>query len=281
MERNVRLVLAYDGTDFHGWQSQPGQRTVQAELARVVQRVVRRPVDVVGASRTDAGVHARGQVAHVLTDCRLPVDNLQRAVVDRLPPDVTLVHAAEVSPDFHATRAARGKLYRYTIYHTPHRPVEELATRYAWHVWHPLDLDAMRAAAAALVGRHDFVAYANQGSARECTVRTVTRIAVQRRYQRVCIDVEGDGFLYNQVRVMTGTLVEIGRGHWPPQRAGEALAARERRLAGPTAPAHGLCLQWVRYEPGLSAGSPENAEFHRRDARATGATGATGVGDGT
>jgi tRNA pseudouridine38-40 synthase len=247
MERNVRLVIAYDGTDFHGWQTQPGWRTVQEEVEQVLRRVVRHPLLLTGASRTDAGVHARGQVANLLTDCPMPVDNLRRAVKDRLPEDVTLVHAAEVPADFHATRGARAKLYRYAIWNTRDTPAVEAATRYAWHVWHALDLEAMRAAAADLVGRHDFAAFANKGSPRESTVRTVTRIGVQRRYQRVWIEVEGDGFLYNQVRIMVGTLVEIGRGHWPAARAAEILASCDRGQAGRTAPAHGLCLEWVRY----------------------------------
>jgi tRNA pseudouridine38-40 synthase len=251
MERNIKLVIAYDGTDFHGWQVQPGMRTVQEELQAIVGRVVCHPAAVVGASRTDAGVHARGQVAHLLTSCVLPVENLRRAIQNRLPADIALVHAAEVAADFHATRDARSKLYRYGLYHAAeHRvPVQDMATRYCWHVWYPLDLDRMRAAAAVLVGRHDFAGFMNLGSPRESTWRTILRIEIQRRWPYLLIDVEGDGFLYNQVRVMVGTLIEVGRGHWSPERVAEVLATGDRSRAGPTAPALGLSLRWVRYGP--------------------------------
>ena len=249
MRRNLKLTVAYDGTGFHGWQFQPGLRTVQDELTRVVRRAMRQPIELVGASRTDAGVHARGQVAHVLSDCALPAENLRRAIEHRLPADVALVRLTDVAPTFHATRDACGKLYRYKIYHSSRRPVEELADRYCWNVWYPLDLEQMRAAAAVLIGRHDFAAFANKGSRRESTVRTIHCIEIQRRCRHVLIDVAGDGFLYNQVRILVGTLVEVGRGHWPPRRIPEILASKDRGQAGPTAPAHGLCLQWVRYEP--------------------------------
>lgn len=249
MERTLKLVLAYDGTDFHGWQRQAGVRTVQGAAQEVIQRVVRHPVDLVGASRTDAGVHARGQVAHLRTSCTIPDRNLLLAIGHRLPEDVGLVSLERAPEGFHAIRDARRKLYRYTIYNSPQRPVLDLCQRYAWHVWHDLDIERMQQAAGSLVGTHDFAAFASSGHGREQTVRTVRRIDVQRCGPFVRIDVEGDGFLYNQVRNMAGTLVEIGRGRWPPQRAAEALASRDRRQAGPTAPAHGLCLESVRYEP--------------------------------
>jgi tRNA pseudouridine38-40 synthase len=248
MPRTLKLVLAYDGTDFHGWQSQAGVRTVQGAAQEAIQRVVRHPVDLVGASRTDAGVHARGQVAHLTTSCTIPERNLLLAIGHRLPQDVALVSLEAVPDGFHAIRDARCKLYRYTIYNSPQRPVLDLCQRYTWHFWHALDIEAMRQAAESLVGTHDFAAFASSGHGRNHTVRTVRRIELGRRGPHVWIDVEGDGFLYNQVRNMVGTLVEIGRGRWPVQRAAEALASRDRRQAGPTAPAHGLCLEWVCYK---------------------------------
>lgn len=247
MERNIRLTVAYDGTGFHGWQRQVGVRTVQAELEGILQRVLRHPLRTQGASRTDAGVHARGQVASVVTTATIPVENLRRAVGHHLPPDMALVYAAEVPREFHPARHALGKLYRYRLFNARRRPVEVLEGRYAWHVWYALDLDRMCAAAAELVGTHDFAGFASQGSPRVTTVRSVRRIGIRRRFDEVLIDVEGDGFLYNQVRNMVGTLFEIGRGHWEPARVREILASGDRRRAGPTAPAHGLCLQWVRY----------------------------------
>jgi tRNA pseudouridine38-40 synthase len=252
MERKIKLVLAYDGTDFHGWQRQAGVRTVQQELEDVLRRLLRHPLDVDGASRTDAGVHARGQVAAVRTTAPIPVENFTRAAGDRLPADMALLQVSLAAPDFHPSREARGKLYRYRIFNTEQRPVAELASRYAWHVHYPLDLDRLRAGAAYLVGTHDFAGFASQGSPRASTTRTIYRVGICRQLHEVLIDVEGDGFLYNQVRNMVGTLVEIGRGRWPPERVPEVLIARDRRLAGPTAPPHGLCLQWVRYGPAAS-----------------------------
>lgn len=252
MEQTIKLVLAYDGTEFHGWQRQAGVRTVQHELEDVLRRVLRHPLHVLGASRTDAGVHARGQVAVVVTIAPIPTENLARAVSHRLPPDLAVVSATSAAPEFHPSRDALEKLYRYRIFNALHRPVELLAARYAWHVWYPLNLDHMRAAAAELVGKHDFSAFASQGSPRGTTVRTVRRIGIRRCADEVLIDVQGDGFLYNQVRNMVGTLVEVGRGHWPPERVRDILAGCDRRQAGPTAPPQGLCLQWVRYGPARS-----------------------------
>ncbi len=249
MDRNFKLVLAYDGTDFHGWQRQVGVRTVQAELEAVLQRVLRHPLHLAGASRTDAGVHAHGQVANVVTSSSIPVENLARALGSRLPADTALVSAAVVPLEFRASRDACGKLYRYRIFNARRRPVETLAQRYVWHVWHPLDLDRMCAAAAALVGTHDFAAFAGRGSPRPSTVRTIHRLGLERHSDEVWIDVEGDGFLYNQVRNVVGTLVEVGRGHWLPERVTEILASRDRTQAGPTALPQGLCLEWVRYPP--------------------------------
>ncbi len=249
MERTLKLVLAYDGTEFHGWQRQAGVRTVQAEVEEVLRRVLRHPLVVRGASRTDAGVHARGQVATVTTGSPIPTGNLRRAAGCRLPPDIALLDVAEVPAGFDATRDAVSKLYRYRIHNAAYRPVACLAQRYAWHVWYPLDLDRLKAAARRLVGTHDFAAFASPGAERATTVRTVRGITVQVRGPEVVLDVEGDGFLYNQVRNMVGTLIEVARGHWPPERVDTILAARDRAQAGPTAPPQGLCLQWIRYGP--------------------------------
>lgn len=256
MARRIKLVIAYDGTDFHGWQTQPGLRTVQAELDAALQRVARQPVTTAGASRTDSGVHAARQVVHVDLEANLPVENLRRALAHRVPDDMTIVHACEVPPAFHASRSACGKLYRYTLHNPepPHAPAASRAQRYRWYVWHTLDLERMQAAANLFVGTHDFVGFANAGSQRATTVRTVQCVQVRRRCEQVHIDVAGTGFLYNQVRIMVGTLIEIGRGHWPVERVTEVLRTTDRALAGPTAPPEGLCLQWVKYEPWWSVG---------------------------
>ena len=247
MERNIKLLIAYDGTDFHGWQTQTDLRTVQGEIEQAVRRVARNQVDLLGSGRTDAGVHAAGQVANFWTTCQIAADKLHRAIGSRLPKDVTLIDTTEVSSTFHARISAESKLYRYRIHNASGRPVSRLAQRHCYHFWHRLDLDRMRDAARHFVGEMDFASMASKGSPRETTVRTVVSCSIDRHYDEVRIDVEGKGFLYNQVRNMVGTLVEIGRGHWSPDAMPEILASGNRSRAGPTAPARGLILQWVRY----------------------------------
>lgn len=247
MERNIKLVIAYDGTDFHGWQRQSAARTVQECIEQAARRVVQHRVDLIGSGRTDAGVHAAGQVANFFTSMRIPIENLRRAIGSHLPKDVTLTHAAEVPASFHAIRSARGKLYRYRVYNASGRPVEEHLQRFTYHFWQPLEIEPMHEAARHMIGRLDFEAMATKGSPRESTIRTVERIEIRRHYREIRFDVVGRGFLYNQVRNMIGTLLEVGRGHWPPDRVAEIMASRDRSQAGPTAPARGLCLQWVRY----------------------------------
>jgi tRNA pseudouridine38-40 synthase len=246
--RNIRLLLAYDGTDFHGWQKQPGLRTVQDSVEQAVRRVVRHQVMVHGSGRTDAGVHASGQIANFETSCPMPCDNLRRAIGGRLPKDLSLIHVCEAPANFRASRHAISKLYRYSIFSDPNRPVERHRQRYLYHFWHPLSVERMRAGAEYFVGRHDFAAFASAGHNRETTVRTVLGVRVCRWFEEIRVEVEGTGFLYNQVRNMVGTLIEVGRGRWEPEYVGEILASCDRSRAGPTAPARGLCLQWVRYD---------------------------------
>lgn len=247
MLRNLYLRLAYDGTEFHGWQKQPGLRTVQDVLEQAVRRVVRHQVELAGSGRTDAGVHAVGQVASFVADCPIPTDRLRHAIGARLPKDLSIMELFEAHPEFHATRSAICKLYRYRIFHARRRPVEQHLHRCTYHWWMPLDPERMRAAARHFIGEMDFSAMASKGVERTSHVRTVLRCDVERHYDEVRVDVIGTGFLYNQVRNMVGTLIEVGRGYWPPEQVAEILASKDRANAGPTAPARGLCLQWVRY----------------------------------
>ena len=247
MERNIKLLIAYDGTDFHGWQRQPGLRTVQSEIEDAARRIVRHPVTIRGSGRTDAGVHARGQVANFVTTCNIPVHNLYLALGSRLPAEISLREASEAHPGFVASSSALSKLYRYSLYNSKKRPVDRLRQRYCYHCWHELDVERMRAAASHFLGEMDFSAMASAGCLRQSMVRTVLRCDVHRHLSELRVEVEGTGFLYKQVRNMVGTLIEIGRGHWPVEKVPEILASRQRRQAGPTAPAQGLCLEWVRY----------------------------------
>jgi len=247
MERNIRMWIAYDGTDFHGWQRQPQLRTVQDLVEQAIRRVVRHQIMLNGASRTDAGVHARGQAATFVTTCAIPCPNLKHAIGSRLPKDISIKHVCEVPADFRASSAAVSKLYRYRIHNHARRPVEDLDQRHTYHFWQPLDTERMQEAARHFVGTYDFAAMATTGHQRLSTIRTVLRCEVHRHYHEVRIGVEGTGFLYNQVRNMVGTLIEVGRGHWPADRIPAILASGDRSQAGPTAPARGLCLEWIRY----------------------------------
>ncbi len=262
MYRNLKLLLAYDGSCFHGWQTQPGMETVQGTVEQAARRVLRHQVEVIGSGRTDAGVHAAGQVAGVLTTSSIPAYNIMRALGARLPKEISLREVIDVSLRFHARHSAESKLYRYRIHNRPGRPVERLQQRYCYHFWHGLDLVRMREAACHFVGTLDFSAMATAGCVRETMVRTVSRCDITRHYHEITIDVEGTGFLYNQVRNMVGTLIEVGRGRWEPEHVKAILESRERKEAGPTAPARGLCLQWVRYPPELLVPDHPSAETH-------------------
>ncbi len=246
--RNFKLTLAYDGAAFKGWQRQPGQRTVQDTVEQAVRRVVRHQVHVFGAGRTDAGVHAAGQEANFFTLTGMPAMTAFHAIGSRLPKDCTLIHLEEVPLAFHATHSAIKKLYRYRVFSVPGRPVEQLASNYVYHFWHPLNTDAMREAARHIIGTYDFTAFASRGNKRLNCVRTVLRIDIYRVGLEVRFDVIGTGFLYNQVRNMVGTLIEVGRGQWPSDQVRAIRDSLDRTQAGPTAPARGLCMQWVHYD---------------------------------
>jgi tRNA pseudouridine38-40 synthase len=238
---NFRFVLEYDGTDFAGWQSQPeGQRTVQGALEAALAEVTGGAVTVFGAGRTDAGVHAEGQVANARFETRLDPPTLVRALNAVLPRDVAVREIAPVADSFHARRDARSKLYVYRIWASPVR--SPLRERTALWVPVPLDLPAMQRAAAALVGTHDFASFQAAGSEARTTVRTLTRAALEPEGALVRCGFEGPGFLRHMVRNLVGTLLEVGRGRRAADSMAALLAARDRTCAGPTAPPHGLTL---------------------------------------
>jgi tRNA pseudouridine38-40 synthase len=243
-----KLTLAYDGTSFSGWQAQPGRRTVQGTLQEAWAFITQEEVQVTATSRTDAGVHALGQVVGITSQTHLDAATLSRALNARLPVDVAVVQVETVPDSFHATRDCIAKRYRYSIHNSRQRPLFERS--YVWHVRQPLDTDAMQLASQILIGTHDFASFESTGSARECTVRTILAVEVRRNEQlpaRVEIEVEGDGFLYNMVRILAGSLVEVGTGRRDASWLASALAACDRRAAGKTAPPHGLCLLWAKF----------------------------------
>ncbi len=245
---NIHLTLAYDGTDFHGWQVQPGLRTVEGVLESALSDLEGLPVDVHGASRTDQGVHALGQSASFVTSSRIPVERYVKALNARLPLDLRVCAARSMPLEFHARFSAVGKHYRYCLDGSSVPAI--FSARYTLHYPYPsLRLDDLRLAAKVLEGEHDFASFQCQSEDAPLTsVRRVDAILVTENGSLLHIDVWGRSFLYKMVRTMVGTLLEVGRGKWSAARVKEALEARDRRLAGPTAPAHGLTLCSVAYE---------------------------------
>ena len=243
--RNIRLTLSYDGTDFYGWQTQPGFRTVQETLEKAIAAVTGEPIRVNASGRTDTGVHALGQVVNFYTNTHHSAAILLRAVNAHLPADVVLSEAADVPQAFDANRDAKRKLYRYVIHDGP--VPSPFLRRYSYHSRHRLDVEAMRQAAEPLRGRHDFHSFESNWPNRMSSVRTISHLAVNRREEWIWLDVEADGFLYNMVRAIAGTLMNVGRGHWPVAKVADILRAEDRRAAGPTAPARGLFLMRVTY----------------------------------
>lgn len=248
--RKIRLTIAYDGTDYHGWQVQPGARTVQETLCQAATALIGHETHVHGASRTDAGVHAQGQVGLIETVTSIPTANFPRALNDRLPHDIAVLDAEEpASGKFEVIGDVTRKLYRYTIRTCRIRPVHDI--RFCWHLPQCLHHEAMHRAAQHLVGEHNFRSFASAADQRQSSVRTVFRCDVIQgfgeRADTLHVEVEGNGFLYNMVRNIVGTLVDIGRGHWEPDVIPKILGAQERTAAGQLAPASGLCLVWIRY----------------------------------
>jgi len=257
--RNIAITLEYDGLSFHGWQSQANASAVQDIIEGAVGRLEGAPVRIAGASRTDAGVHARGQVATFKTSSRIPADKYAYALNAILPAGVTCTFSWEAHPDFHARFSAKSKIYSYTILNR--RQPSALYGGRSWHVPLPLRLDAMRDTAQLLIGKHDFRAFMSSGSPVNSTVRTITRLDVDmpeagspglfpvctQSNEFIRLLVEGDGFLYNMVRIIAGTLVYVGHGRLDAGDVERALATGDRKAAGKTAPPYGLCLEKVIY----------------------------------
>jgi tRNA pseudouridine38-40 synthase len=251
--RNIKLTISYDGVNYSGWQNQPGKKTIEGELQRAVSELTGTLTKVNGASRTDAGVSALGQVANFTIDSPIPTENFVKAINHRLPRDIVVAEAVEVDSDFDASGSAKSKLYRYTIFIGKNRNV--LKTRNCWHRPGKLDIAAMDTAAQMLVGTFDFKSFAATADKRESSVRTVTLCRVTQsaggcltaEEKWIYIDIEADRFLYNMVRNIVGTLIEVGRGRWKPEKIKEILEAKDRTAAGPTAPPEGLCLVEIRY----------------------------------
>lgn len=243
--RTIKLTIAYDGTGYNGWQVQKSGRTIQEEIEKATLRAFGRKCRVHGAGRTDAGVHAKAQVAHIKIPQGIPTGKIPIALNSSLPEDIVIVSAEESKEDFHARFSAKRKHYRYSILTA--RKSDPFKNRYFWRVPYKLDVPLMRKEAASLVGSHDFKSFQASDKKEVSSVRKIFYIKIKKKASEIIIDIEGNGFLYNMVRNITGTLVEIGRGYLPAASMRKILEAKDRKKAGPTAPAKGLTLIEVKY----------------------------------
>ena len=247
--KRVRMVVSYDGTAYRGWQLQPNGITIEEVLNRELTALLKEPISVIGASRTDSGVHARGNIAVFDTENRMPADKICFALNQRLPEDIRVQRSEEVPADWHPRKANCTKTYEYKVLNRKiSMPLERL---YAHFCYFNLDLDKMRQAAAYLVGEHDFKSFCTVRTQAEETVRTIYSLDITKQEDMITIRISGSGFLYNMVRIIAGTLLEVGMGAYPPEHMEEILDARDRQAAGRTAPARGLTLVSMEYQKEL------------------------------
>lgn len=243
--RRIKLTVAYDGTNYHGWQFQPGSPTIEGELNNHLSELFKEEITVIGASRTDSGVHALCNVAVFDTEARIPAEKIAYALNQRLPEDIRIRKSEEVAADFHPRKQATRKTYEYKILNEEFsNPVERL---YAHFTYVPLDEKKMQEGAKYLIGEHDFQSFCAAGSTAGTTVRTIYDVKVERNGTMISIKVTGNGFLYNMVRIIVGTLMDVGRGKYEPSAVKEILEATDRTAAGPTVPACGLMLKELRF----------------------------------
>lgn len=243
--KRIKLIVAYDGTNYCGWQTQINGITVEEVLNKTLSGLLKEDIRVIGASRTDSGVHALGNVAVFDTESKIPGDKFSFALNQRLPEDIRIQESCQVADDFHPRFCDTIKTYEYKMLNRKFAlPTERL---YSAFVYYPLDVEKMQMAAAYLVGEHDFKSFCSSGSQVESTVRTITDISVEKHGEMISIRVSGNGFLYNMVRIIVGTLMKIGLGVWEPERMEEILNACDRNAAGPKAEARGLTLVEIRY----------------------------------
>lgn len=263
--KTIRLRIAYDGTNYAGWQIQPNQTTIQGEVEKALEKLTGQHINILCAGRTDSGVHALGQVASFQCDFNIPPSRWRPALLPLLPADIVILESDEVPEDFHATYAANSKRYRYVICNSvADHPFWQ---RFVWRVSQPLDANLMHEAAQTLIGKHDFRSFESHWPNKVTSIRTIHHLSVKRMSnwnlwspehssderteapgEFICIEIEADGFLYNMVRTITGTLVNVGRGTWEKSDVERILLAQDRKIAGGTAPACGLYMAQVYYD---------------------------------
>ena len=244
--KRVKMTVAYDGTNYCGWQVQPNGITIEEVINKALQNLTGEPILVIGASRTDSGVHAMGNVAVFDTETTIPPERIAMALNQRLPEDIVIIKSEEVALDFHPRYCDCSKTYEYHIINTRIPIPTKRLTNY--FVTYNLNLDHMREAASYLVGEHDFVSFCNVRTDVENTVRAITALDIIEDGNEITIRITGNGFLYNMVRIIVGTLIRVGRGFYTPEKVKEILEAKERKAAGVTAPAHGLMLMEINYQ---------------------------------
>lgn len=243
--RNIKLTIEYDGTNYVGWQRQKNGISIEEKIERAIMEITREESRIIGASRTDAGVHARGQTANFHTLSNIPVSKFSSAINSKLPSDIVILEAEEVAEDFHSRYSSIGKRYSYKIINRK-QPIAYLRN-FAVHCPYELDFDAMKNASRAFLGKHDFAAFKSTGGSAKTSVRTIGYIDLVRDGELITLLIEGDGFLYNMVRIIAGTLMDVGRGKIPADSLKDIIESGDRNMAGKTAAAHGLCLERVYY----------------------------------
>ncbi len=244
--KRVKLVVAYDGTNYRGWQIQNNGETIESVLNRAISSLTGEDIHVMGSSRTDSGVHAMGNVAVFDTEARMAADKFSYALNQRLPEDIRIQNSCEVPSDFHPRYQKTVKTYEYRILNREFPlPAYRLNTHFTYR---PLDIARMQEAACYLEGEHDFQSFCAAGAQVKTTVRTIYELTVEKEGDLIVIRITGNGFLYNMVRIIAGTLMKVGMGEWEPERMTEILEGRDRKLAGPTAPAKGLTLMEIHFK---------------------------------
>ena len=242
--RNIKITIQYNGKNYCGWQKQNNSPGIQGTIEKAIFDITREEVKITGSGRTDAGVHALGQVANFKTNSQIPVDRIPNALNAKLPKDISIVKAEEVDEDFHSRYSAKKKTYRYQIYNSLYR--SPIYADISYPVKYDLDIDKMKKEAKSLIGTYDFKGFMSSGSSVTDTVRTIYNIEVSKSEDLIIIEIEGNGFLYNMVRIIAGTLVDIGRGRIT-ENMSTIIESKSRSMAGHTAPAHGLFLKKVDY----------------------------------
>ena len=243
--RNVKLTIEYDGTNYCGWQKQNNEKTIQEEIEKAIYKAVGEVVEVIGSSRTDAGVHARKMVANFKTNATIPFDKFKYAINDKLPDDIAIIESEEVSEDFHARYDSKGKTYCYSIINRQQKPA--IGRNYVYHFKWDLDIEKMREACKYFIGKHDFKAFRSLGSSVKTTERTIKELYIESEGEKINIFITADGFLYNMVRIIVGTLLKVGRGKIPVEDIEKIILLGDRKKAGPCVPAQGLFLEKVYY----------------------------------